>query len=225
MPKKPAAKSASRARSPDTSVKPAKPKPARSPSASPKKKAPSKSPAPSGEGAAPNLKPKRGSRARAVPEVQPAPAAPVAPASGGPSDPALVRAFAIEAARLLSDDKCTDVLVLDVSSLSPVSDMIVLGTGTSDRQMRSVLDHVREMGESRGFPAFRTSRDERATWLLADFVDVVVHLFEPAARDHYDLETLWGDAPRVDWSRPEPPARAPRRKPGAGGGGGAGPSS
>jgi ribosome-associated protein len=113
-----------------------------------------------------------------------------------------VRDFAIHAARLVRDDKCEDVVVLDVRNLSQVTDYIVIASGTSDRQMRSTLTHVEDLGEERGFAAFRSSQDERATWLLADFVDVVVHVFEPNARAHYDLEMLWGDASRVLWERP-----------------------
>lgn len=113
------------------------------------------------------------------------------------------REFAVEISRLLHDDKCTDVVLLDVRALSQVSDFIIIGSGTSDRQMRSALMHVEELGAKRGSPAFRTSIDGRASWVLADFVDVVVHLFEPNTRAHYDLEMLWGDAPRVAWERPD----------------------
>lgn len=110
-------------------------------------------------------------------------------------------AFAIEAARLVKDDNCDDVVVLDVRGSSHLSDYIVIGSGTSDRQMRSVLEHVEKLGDQRNFRAFHSSRDDRATWLLVDFVDVVVHLFEPSQRARYDLEMLWGDSPRIDWER------------------------
>ena len=123
-------------------------------------------------------------------------------ASRSVGDPAKILELAVEAARLCSDDKCTDVVLLDVRGLSQVTDYIVIGTGSSDRQMRSVLDHIEDHGKALGFPAFRVSRDDRASWLLADFVDVVVHLFEPNARAHYDIEMLWGDAPKVTWRRP-----------------------
>lgn len=115
--------------------------------------------------------------------------------------------FVIEAARLLSDDKCEDVVVLDVRKLSQVTDFVIIGSGTSDRQMRSVLKHVEELGDQLGYKAFRVSADERAVWLLADFVHVVVHLFEPNTRAHYDLEMLWGDAPRLEWQRPSQQSR------------------
>lgn len=117
------------------------------------------------------------------------------------------RGFAIEAARLLADDKCEDVIVLDVRNVSQVSDYIVIGSGTSERQMRSVLSNVEDMGQASGFAAFRSTDDDRATWLLADFVHVVVHVFEPNTRAHYDLEMLWGDAERIPWERTTAPRR------------------
>ncbi len=119
------------------------------------------------------------------------------------ADPKLTRSFAIDAARLCRDDKCTHVRLLDVRELSQVTDFIVIASGTSERQMRSVLHHIDDLGKDAGFPAFRISTDQNADWLLADFVDVVVHLFEPDTRLHYDLETLWGDAERVEWEEPD----------------------
>lgn len=120
------------------------------------------------------------------------------------SDPAQIRQLAIDAARLLSDDKCEDVLCLDVRSLSQLSDYIIIGTGTSDRQMRSAADDIDDLARSHNYPIFKRSQDDRATWIVLDCVDVVVHIFEPNTRAHYDLEMLWGDAERVDWSRPAP---------------------
>lgn len=135
------------------------------------------------------------------------PAHPASPtptrASTARTSTADARAFAIEAARLFADDKCDDIVVLDVTGLSQVTDFIVIGSGTSERQMRGVLKDVEEMGQQRGFSVFRSSTDDRASWLLADFVDVVAHVFEPNTRAHYDLEMLWGDAPRLEWERPE----------------------
>ncbi len=130
-----------------------------------------------------------------------------APAAGGLARPAggfpggSAAGFAVAAARLCRDDHCEDVVLLDVRGVSAVTDYIVIATGTSDRQMRSVQHHIEELGVSTGNPPARSSADDRATWLVADFVDVVVHLFEPGTRSHYDLEMLWGDAPRVAWER------------------------
>lgn len=124
-------------------------------------------------------------------------------ASTSASDPKQVRAFALDAARLLADNKCEDIVLLDVSGLSQVTDYIAIASGTSDRQMRSTADDLGTVGKQHGWNAFRSHTDDRATWVIVDFVDVVCHIFEPNTRAHYDLEMLWADAPRVEWERPE----------------------
>jgi ribosome-associated protein len=145
----------------------------------------------------------------ATPGPRLAPEAPAGPARSATKAEAAARDFAMEAARALSDDKCHDIVVMDVRALSQVTDFIVVGSGTSDRQIRSAIKNVEAMGLQRGFPAFRTDADDRASWLLADFVDVIVHVFEPNTRAHYDLEMLWGDAPRVEWERAGRRSRIP----------------
>lgn len=113
------------------------------------------------------------------------------------------KTLAIDLARMLSDDKCEGVVVLDVSGQSPVTDYIIIASGTSDRQMGAVLDHAMELADESGMPAVRQARDERSTWLLADFVDVVLHIFEPNTRAHYDVESLYPDGTEVSWARPD----------------------
>jgi ribosome-associated protein len=112
-------------------------------------------------------------------------------------EPEQARAFAILAAQTLEDDKCSDVVVIDVTGMSPVTGFIVIGSGTSARQMRSALEDINDVAKEQGTKAFAITTDEKALWLLADFVDVVVHLFEPNARAHYDLESLWSRGTRV----------------------------
>ncbi|MAB82178.1 MAG: ribosome silencing factor [Phycisphaerae bacterium] len=109
--------------------------------------------------------------------------------------------FAVEAARLLEDLHCTDVRLLDLRGISQVCDFILVGSGTSDRQMRSVADEVGTLGKSHGAARFRTNNDPASTWIVVDFVDVVVHLFEPSRRAYYDLEDLWSDSEVVDFTR------------------------
>ena len=111
--------------------------------------------------------------------------------------------FAIEAARLLADRRCEDVLLLDVTGLSQVCDFILIGSGTSDRQMKSVAQELEDFGTDHDNPVFRSNRDTGLTWVVVDFVDMVAHLFEPDQRAYYDLEGLWSDAESVDWQRPE----------------------
>lgn len=111
------------------------------------------------------------------------------------------RQFAIEAARLLHERHCSDVLILDVRGRSDVTDYVLLASGTSERQIRAVGQEVEELAEERGLTVLGREEDVRATWVVLDFIDVVVHLFEPATRAHYDLEMMWGDAPRVNWRK------------------------
>jgi ribosome-associated protein len=111
--------------------------------------------------------------------------------------------FAIEVARIAHDNKSEDVVALDLRSLSPVTDFVVIGSGTSDRQMRAVAEMVREYGYKVGEKPFGVSGLEGAAWILMDYVDVVLHLFSKPYREYYDLELLWGDAPRLDWARSE----------------------
>jgi len=125
------------------------------------------------------------------------------------ADPADARGFAIEAARTLRDEKCEDIVILDVRGLSHVTDYILIGSGSSQRQMASALKHVEERGERMGYSAFGSAADRESLWLLADFVDVVVHLFEPNTRAHYDLEMLWGDAEHVPWDNTTPGTSTP----------------
>lgn len=111
------------------------------------------------------------------------------------------RQFAIETARIAADHQCEDVIVMDVRGMSPVTDYFVIGSGSSDRQMRAVFDAIREYGAKVNERPFGTAGYETATWMLLDYVNVVIHLFAPKYREYYDLELLWGDAPRVEWAR------------------------
>jgi len=113
------------------------------------------------------------------------------------------RETAIVMARAVADARCEDVIVIDVRGLSQLTDYIVIGSGTSDRQMRTAAEDAQEAAEEKGERVFGVSSDDGAHWIVVDLVDVVLHLFEPAARAHYDLESLWGDGERVRWRREE----------------------
>ncbi len=107
------------------------------------------------------------------------------------------REFAIEIARLAQNTRCHNILILEMASVCPVTDYFVIATGTSARQMRTVCDQIDEMAEKMNFKCFRRSGYEASTWIAADYVDVVVHIFDGEARAYYDLENLWGDAKRI----------------------------
>jgi len=110
-------------------------------------------------------------------------------------------------ARVCAEQRCRDVVVLDLRRLSPVTQFFVIATGTSPRQMRTAAHYAAEGGEALGETPFGVEGLEpapgadEARWILIDYIDVVVHIFSDEARAYYDLDLLWGDAPRIDWQR------------------------
>src|SRR5437773_9784405 len=92
------------------------------------------------------------------------------------------RDFAVEAASLAANTRCHNVVVLDVRGISPVTDYMILGTGTSPRQMRSVCDELGEFGSGRNFRPLNSNGLEGDTWMLIDVVNVVVHVFNQEER-------------------------------------------
>ncbi|MBP8912800.1 MAG: ribosome silencing factor [Phycisphaerae bacterium] len=109
--------------------------------------------------------------------------------------------FAVAAARIAKERHCSDIVVLDLRGLSPATDYFVIATGTSERQMRTVADEVSEAGREQGINRFGRAGYEQGRWILLDFIDVVVHLFDPEYRSFYELDVLWGDAEKVKFEK------------------------
>ena len=107
------------------------------------------------------------------------------------------KAFALDAVKIAIERHCTDTVVLDLKGKSPVTDYFVIATGTSNRQMKTVADEITEIAKGQGLQLFGRAGYEQARWILLDFVDVVVHIFDSEYRDYYDLELLWGDAEKL----------------------------
>jgi len=107
------------------------------------------------------------------------------------------RAFAVAAAKLAAERHCSDIVVLDLKGKSQATDFFVIATGTSDRQMRTVADQVSDLAKKKGFGRFGLAGYENARWILLDFIDVVIHIFDGEFREYYDLELLWGDAKKI----------------------------
>jgi ribosome-associated protein len=108
-------------------------------------------------------------------------------------------ADACRCAQIAEDFRGKDTVVLDLTDITPIVDFFVITTGTSPRQLRSLADEVRQQMKSRGNPPRGEEGDERSSWILQDYGDVVLHAFLPEARNLYDLEHLWADARPVDW--------------------------
>jgi ribosome-associated protein len=119
------------------------------------------------------------------------------PASG---ERAGSREIAITAARAAADKQAVDVTILDVSGLIVITDCFVICSGTSDRQVKTLVEEVEKAVRDIGERPVRREGEADASWVLLDYVDVVVHVFGQEEREYYDLERLWSDAPRVPWS-------------------------
>jgi ribosome-associated protein len=106
-----------------------------------------------------------------------------------------------EAAR---DRNAENVVALEVGALTSFADAFVLATAGSDRQARSIADAVTEAARAAGMELLGVEGYEEGRWILIDGGDVIVHVFVRDAREHYDLDRLWADAPRI--ALPEPAA-------------------
>lgn len=102
------------------------------------------------------------------------------------------------AAVAIADKKGLEISLLDVSELLVITEVFVIATGTSRRHVLTLADEVElKMKQSDRRPIRREGRDD-ATWVLLDYGDIVVHLFAEETRSYYELERLWGDAPRLE---------------------------
>jgi ribosome-associated protein len=95
------------------------------------------------------------------------------------------------------DVKAEDVVALDVRELSSFADVFVVATGRSDRQVRAIADTIEQAAKRAGQPPLGIEGYAEGRWVLVDLDDVIVHVFTPETRAHYDIERLWSDAQRV----------------------------
>jgi len=112
-------------------------------------------------------------------------------------DPVELPAVVQRAAELTLERKATDVIVLDLRGISSATDHFIIGSGTSDIQVRAIAEHVVEELKKEGHRPEHIEGKTGGTWVLLDYIDFVVHVFHGAAREFYQLDHLWGDAPRL----------------------------
>lgn len=86
-----------------------------------------------------------------------------------------------------------------MSDLIQITEVFVIATGGSRRQVLTLAEEVSTQMKTEDRSPLRTEGQDEASWVLVDFGDVVVHLFQEDPRHYYDLERLWGDAPRIEW--------------------------
>lgn len=89
-----------------------------------------------------------------------------------------------------------EAVLLDLRGLSDATDWFLIASGDSDTHTRAIADHILERMSAAGVRPAGVEGKAAGRWILIDYIDVVVHIFLPRTREFYDLETLWGDAPR-----------------------------
>ncbi|MCA8962847.1 MAG: ribosome silencing factor, partial [Planctomycetes bacterium] len=111
----------------------------------------------------------------------------------------------IEVGKLLDERRAENISVIDVRKLLPITSYFVVATGSSSRAIRMLGDAAENLLRGSSFQKLGVETDDEGRWVCIDYSEVVVHLFEPEAREFYDLERLWSDAPRVPVPRPSTP--------------------
>ncbi len=119
------------------------------------------------------------------------------------------RKLALLCRELAESKKAEDIVVLDMRGISTITDYFVIASGTSEPHLRAISDEITEkLREDHGLRPRAVDGSLHTAWLVLDFFDVIVHVMRPDVREHYNIEGLWGDAPRVR-SRRKPRAKQP----------------
>jgi ribosome-associated protein len=125
------------------------------------------------------------------------------------------REVALMAARYALEKKASEVHLLDLRGITSMTDFFIVATGDGDRQVKAIAENViAEMRDTQGITAWRSEGWDGLHWVIIDFVDFVVHVFQPEARRFYNVERLWADAPMVEVTDTEtkPVAAAKKKK-------------
>ena len=95
----------------------------------------------------------------------------------------------------LEDVKAQHIVVFNTEHLSALFERVIIATGTSNRQTKALAASVRDAVKHKGFPVMRTEGEENGEWIIVDCGAAVVHMMQPAIREYYHLEEIWGDKP------------------------------
>lgn len=98
----------------------------------------------------------------------------------------------------LEDKKAEDVHVIDISEVSTLADYFIIASGTNKNQMQAMQDAVDEKLSRAGYETKHIEGNKNATWILMDYGDVIIHIFDKENRLFYDLERIWRDGKMVD---------------------------
>ncbi len=112
------------------------------------------------------------------------------------------RKLALLCRELAENKKAEDIVILDVRQLSSVTDYFVIASGSSEPHLRAIVDEITDkLRDEHEVRPRAIDGTLQAAWVVLDYFDVIVHVMRQDVRDRYDLETLWGDAPRLKLRR------------------------
>ena len=100
--------------------------------------------------------------------------------------------------KALADKKGEDITVLDISEISPLADYFLIANGNSENQVRALVDNVEEELHKNGYRMKQREGYTSGKWVLMDFGDIIVHIFDKDSRQFYDLERIWRDGKVVE---------------------------
>src|SRR5438309_9037612 len=121
-------------------------------------------------------------------------------ATSAPANPADFDERIRWALHAAAEKKAIDLTVLDLRGVATFTDFFIIATGANKRQLQAITDGIVEQLKRRGTPAARVEGYQTAEWILIDYGDFIVHMFDQKARRFYDLEYLWREAKRLDVS-------------------------
>ncbi|MBQ6626845.1 MAG: ribosome silencing factor [Ruminococcus sp.] len=105
-----------------------------------------------------------------------------------------------ETAKILSEKKGLDIKVIEISDVSVIADYMVIATGNSSTHVKALADEVEEQLDNMGVSVSHVEGYRSNSWILLDYIDIIVHVFSNDAREYYDLDRLWEDGKDIDVS-------------------------
>jgi ribosome-associated protein len=121
------------------------------------------------------------------------------------------RELALQAVQLALEKKGGDLKLFDLRKLTSITDFFLICTGNTDTHVQAIAEHIIEQLALREIKPWHVEGRESLRWVLIDYIDVVVHVFQPDVREYYGLERLWGDAEIEEFRDEAPP---PGERPG-----------
>jgi ribosome-associated protein len=107
--------------------------------------------------------------------------------------------IAITCAKIADEKKALDIVILDVDKISSITDYFVICSAINDRQLHAIADDMDKEMKKLSISKLGMEGYREAKWVLIDYGDFIVHIFDKEIRSYYDLELLWGDAPKIEW--------------------------